>query len=287
MTDPDELYCLPLDRFVPERDALVKALRAENRREEAAAVAKLPKPSVAAWAVNQVIRAQPKQAGALWEAGDRVVEAQERVVAGKATGADLREAIEAQRAALNPLADAARGLVTGRDQFLGEQHVQAVVETLHAAAVDPVAREDVAAGRLARPLRLTGLEALPSGPAPAAPQPKRAAAKSGETEQTRTRIGEREQRDTAAEKERREAEKERAAQRKEAQRALVRAERDRDAARARVQDAVKARDEAAEKVKEAESELTLAESARADAHAELEQAEDAVDLAREELEGIE
>jgi len=163
--DADELYGLPLDRFVPERDALAKALRAHGRREEAAEVAKLVKPSVAAWAVNQVVRSQPRQAEALWTAGDEVLDAQERVVAGEAGGAVLREAIERQRAALEPLADAARGLVTARAAFLGEQHVQAVVETLHAAAVDRSARDDVAAGRAARPLRLTGLEAVPAAPA--------------------------------------------------------------------------------------------------------------------------
>ena len=48
--DARDLYGLPLERFVPERTALGKALRSEGKREEAAAVAKLVKPSVAAWA---------------------------------------------------------------------------------------------------------------------------------------------------------------------------------------------------------------------------------------------
>lgn len=147
----DDLYCAPLEDFVPRRQALAKELRAEGRRSEAAVVAKLPKPSVAAWAVNQVVRSQPAAARALWEAGDAVL-----------SGKDLRSAIAAQRTALAPLADAARGLLTPRGAFLGEQAVQQVVETLHAAAVDRDAREDVARGRLAKPLRLSGLGALPA-----------------------------------------------------------------------------------------------------------------------------
>lgn len=55
----DELYALPLDRFVPERAVLVKQLRADGRREDAARVASLTKPSIVAWAVNQVVRALP------------------------------------------------------------------------------------------------------------------------------------------------------------------------------------------------------------------------------------
>lgn len=45
--DVDDLYALPLDRFVPERGTLAKALRADRRRDEAKDVAALRKPSVA------------------------------------------------------------------------------------------------------------------------------------------------------------------------------------------------------------------------------------------------
>ena len=61
----DALYGLPLDAFVPERDALAKRLRADKRREDADAVKALRKPSVAAWAANQVLRSQPGQRDAL------------------------------------------------------------------------------------------------------------------------------------------------------------------------------------------------------------------------------
>ncbi|HWT94649.1 MAG TPA: hypothetical protein VN238_16755, partial [Solirubrobacteraceae bacterium] len=62
----DELYALPLERFVAERDVLVKQLRASKRREEAARVAALAKPSIVAWAVNQVVRSRGDEARALW-----------------------------------------------------------------------------------------------------------------------------------------------------------------------------------------------------------------------------
>ncbi|HEX8105745.1 MAG TPA: hypothetical protein VF533_24225, partial [Solirubrobacteraceae bacterium] len=52
----DALFALPLEEFVPARDALAKALRAEKRREDAKAVAALRRPSLGAWAVNQVVR---------------------------------------------------------------------------------------------------------------------------------------------------------------------------------------------------------------------------------------
>src|SRR5690349_7532776 len=158
--EADALYALPLEQFVPERTMLAKALRIAGHREEAALVAKLAKPSVAAWAVNQVVRTQPTLAKELWEAGDAVLPAQQRAVSGKGGGEELREALKRERTALEPLGDAARGLMTARGTFLGEANVQAVIETLHAAAVDPNARPEVAAGRTTKPLKLSGLEAL-------------------------------------------------------------------------------------------------------------------------------
>src|SRR3954470_19480390 len=81
--EADDLYGLALDAFVPERDALAKRLRADGRREDAAAVKALRKPSVAAWAVNQAVRSQPKAARDLWQAGDALIEAQDALLAGR------------------------------------------------------------------------------------------------------------------------------------------------------------------------------------------------------------
>jgi hypothetical protein len=52
----DELYGLPLDRFIPERDALAKELRATGDREAAELVKAQRKPVVATWALNRLAR---------------------------------------------------------------------------------------------------------------------------------------------------------------------------------------------------------------------------------------
>src|SRR3954447_11530110 len=148
--DADDLYGLPLDAFVPERDALAKRLRADGRREEATEVKALRKPSVAAWAVNQAVRTQPKAARGLWEAGDALIAAQEDLLAGRGDARGLRGAADAERAALDELLDAARGLLTGKGTDLGEGTIERVRETLHAAAIEPEARDEVAAGRAVR-----------------------------------------------------------------------------------------------------------------------------------------
>jgi hypothetical protein len=163
----DRLYGLALEEFIPARDALAKELRGSGRRGEATAVKALRKPTVAAWAVNQAVRSQPRAARELWEAGDALAAAQEAVLSGKGSGADLRSAAERERAALDPLVDAARGLLTASGGDLSETTIDRVRATLQAAAIDPDAREEVAAGRAAReraPRGLFGADAAaPSG----------------------------------------------------------------------------------------------------------------------------
>jgi len=166
--DADALYGLPLDAFIAERDALAKRLRADGRRDEADEVKALRKPSVAAWAVNQVVRSQPKPARALWNAGDALIAAQDDLLAGRADAATLRTAVEDERAALDALLDAARGLLTGEGHDLGDATIERVRDTLHAGAIDADAREEVAAGRAVRERAHAGLGAFGAAP-PVAP----------------------------------------------------------------------------------------------------------------------
>src|SRR4051812_29198994 len=144
----DELYGLALDEFVPRRDALAKQARAEGRREDAAAIAALRKPSVAAWAANQAIRSQPRAARELWAAGDALLAAHHAVLRRKGSGDALREASARHRAALRELLTAAAGLLDHRGRSPSAQTLQLVETTLHAASLEPELRDAAEAGRL-------------------------------------------------------------------------------------------------------------------------------------------
>jgi hypothetical protein len=153
----DDLYGLPFDRFVPERAALAKALRADKRRDEAAEVAALRKPSVTAWAVNQLVRTRGPAIEELFEAGDALRGAQADLLAGRGDGRMLRTAAEREREAVERLvADAGRLPISERAQLSGAV-VERIADTLHAAALDEDAREQVRGGRLERELRHVGL----------------------------------------------------------------------------------------------------------------------------------
>jgi hypothetical protein len=176
--DSDGLYGLPLDRFVSERDALARTLRADRRREEAAGVASLRKPSVAAWAINQLVRTQGRAVARLFETGDALREAQAAVVAGRGEGRILRAAAEHHRAAVDALVRAARGLLSSDGHELSAATIDRVAETLRAAALDDEARRLVRDGRLERELRHVG---FPSGDSASKAPARRVAGKMGST----------------------------------------------------------------------------------------------------------
>ena len=155
--DVDELYGLPLDRFVAERGRLAQALRAAGRRDEAAVVAGLRKPSAAAWAVNQLVRTQSRALADLFDAGDVLRDVQSGVLAGGRDGRALRRAAEHERATVNALVHTARGLLTREGHELSPAILDRVADTLHAGALSDEARTKMREGRLARELRHVGL----------------------------------------------------------------------------------------------------------------------------------
>ena len=85
------LYGLPLEEFTPARDKAAKEIRKAGDKETAARIAKLPKPTPAAWAANQVAREQPDLIEALLDAGAALRAAQDAAMSGGGAAA-LREA---------------------------------------------------------------------------------------------------------------------------------------------------------------------------------------------------
>jgi hypothetical protein len=235
--DPRDLYGLPLERFTAERNDLAKRLRRDGRRDEAAEVSTLRKPSVAAWAVNQLVRTQARSIDALFDAGDALRKAQEDLLAGRGDSGALRKAVDAERSALDVLTARARGLLSSEGHELGAAKLEQVSETLHAAALDDGAREQVRGACLERELRHIGLGAM----APAVPRTgnSRSAAKPRTSDDAEKRAAELKAADRAE---------------KDARRKMERATRDLHAAQDR-------RDRAAEALREAEEKLAETQEA--------------------------
>src|SRR3954470_12555520 len=166
------LYGLPPEDFTAGRNALAAELRAEGDNAGAAAVKALRKPTAAAWAVNQLVRAEPDLVEALLGAGGELRQAHRQAASGK--GAEqLRAAGEAERAAVEALMARAPA-VLGRAPSAAL--AQAMRDTLHAASSNDEARERVANGTIVDALRPVGLGPVPASlAAPPARTPSRPA----------------------------------------------------------------------------------------------------------------
>jgi len=167
--ETERLYGLDPTEFTAARNARAKELKQDDP-ELAAAVAALPKPSVAAAALNGLLREDPSEVRALIQSGKRLRQAQEAAVSGK-KGADLNDAIQEHRTALDRVQ---RDL---RRRKLSGATLEKAIKTLRVASVDPELQPLLERGILYEDLAASGF-GLDPGLVPARPkQPARAAAK--------------------------------------------------------------------------------------------------------------
>ena len=157
----DALWGLPLEEFTAGRDALAKRLRADGRRDEAAEVAALRKPSVAAWVVNRLAR-------------DHRDDVRELVKAAEAIRAGHRDGDERFRETADRLTRSAREVLSEAGRPASDAVLREVATTLRAGAAE--APEELVAGRLTHALEPSGFAAMVGAvsrerPARAAPAP--------------------------------------------------------------------------------------------------------------------
>ncbi len=210
-TDIDQLYQGPLDAFIDARNALAKATKV-------AAVKALVKPSLPAWAVNQLHWHRRALVDRLVAASESVRTEHQRALAGEK--ASIAGAEQAHREVLREAVAAAKDVLTSGGHAVAPATLDAVRDTLSALPAPE------ANGRLVKPLTPRGLDALAGlvlaarpGPiaAPDVPAPRVPAARPGAGTAAD---------DAARARQAREAEKaarEREARRKNAEAALAKA----------------------------------------------------------------
>ncbi|TLM74934.1 hypothetical protein [Pseudarthrobacter sp. NamB4] len=147
------LYAASLEEFIAARTAAAKEAAGQDR-ELAAAVKGLPKPSVAAWAVNMLALHQPDVLGGLADLGSRMRDAQAALDA-----AALRELGRERRTQLSAAVDTARSVVEERGRTMSEAMAADVEETLKALTADEGAAAAVRSGRLLKTLSADGVSA--------------------------------------------------------------------------------------------------------------------------------
>src|SRR3954470_18639329 len=146
----DELYQQPLADFISARNALAKTLSGADAQR----VKALPKPTVVAWAANQVYWQARAAYEALMKSGERVRKAQIAALQGKA--ADVRGANEEHRRAVSAAVSEAERLASSAGS---KPSPDALTRTFEAMSLTPHPPDPP--GRLTELLQPgTGFEAL-------------------------------------------------------------------------------------------------------------------------------
>ncbi|GAA4889016.1 hypothetical protein ACFPM3_18895 [Streptomyces coeruleoprunus] len=258
----DELYALPPSEFIAARDARVAEARRAEDADAAARIARLRRPSLAAWASNLLVRGARTEAAKLPELGQALREAHRTL-----DPEQFRELSHQQHRVVAALSRRAGELAAEAGQPVSETVLHEVERTLHAVLADPDAAEEWARGRLVKtleaPVGFAGMTpesaAAPATRrgAPAAPPAREGGTPSRERARDRERARERKRTVDRA----RSAAEEAEAEADRRQRELDRAEQARQASTARAA-------EATAHVKDLETRLHEARTAQREAQAQ-------------------
>lgn len=167
--DLADLYAVPLHEFIRVRGALAARLRKAGHTDQAAEVARLPKPTLPVWAVNQLARRDEVGLARLLRAAEAMRQAQ--LGRGDAeVGAAAREYSDA----IAQLGQRAEAIVRDAGLKASRAIVDRITATLRGATADPTTREDLHRGRLRLEVPAQGFEVF-AGTSPVA-RPRPAAA---------------------------------------------------------------------------------------------------------------
>lgn len=250
----DALFTLPLAEFTGVRNTLAARLKKEGRADDAERVKLIAKPSVSAWAVNQLYWNHRDAFAELIAASKYFRPASSRL-AGRVAG--MRDSLDARREALINLSELATSVLTEAGHNPSHDTLRRVVTTLEALSAYALLPDGPTPGRLTGdvdPPSFESLALLMSGAAvdkqPEAIAPSRKSDKSAATA--------RQKEATSAEVRR--IEEFRQKKITAAKAALQEAKKSLTDARAKIQSVDAAQKKAAAQVKEAEKNKRQAES---------------------------
>jgi hypothetical protein len=152
----DELFKLPLSEFTAARNALIKGLQQAKRGDEAESVKALTKPSVSAWAVNQLYWNHRKEFDHLLKAGARLTQAHASQLSGKP--ADVQEPTAARREAVSALLRLAEKLLIDGGHSASPDTMHRIATTLETLSTPSASADAPAPGRLTNDAAPLGFE---------------------------------------------------------------------------------------------------------------------------------
>lgn len=283
----DELYGLSPEDFTAARNDRSKQARAEKDRDLAGRITSLRKPTLAAWATNQLVREHADEVDVLLDLGREL-----RDVMADIEGDDLRQLTKQRYQLVSALVQQARSLAQSKGKRLADDVAQAVRTTLEATLSDEASADAVATGRLTDALQVSGFSTAgqlgTAGRArgrqrpPREPAPPESTVADLDAERIKRALKQAERDVEAAEKA---AQRARIASDRARQRVQT-TERDREEAAKSVDRARRLLDEASAELEVREQKAGEADTEAAEARRKVDEAEAALTRAQADLEGL-
>jgi hypothetical protein len=157
-TDLDALFALPLEEFTRARNELAARLKKSDRRADADRVKALVKPSISAWAVNQLYWKHREAFNRLIAAGARFRQAQAMQLAGNEV--DTQGPRDERREALSSLSRFAAELLSEGGHAATPETIRRITTTLEAISAYATLPGAPPSGRLTADVDPPGFEAL-------------------------------------------------------------------------------------------------------------------------------
>ena len=143
-----DLYALPLDDFTSGRNELADELKADGDKEGSAQIRKLRKPSLSAWAVNQVARLYADDLSELASLRESL--------RSPGSAKDMRAASTRRHQLISDLVDKARGVLEGAGHAASNHTLGEVSSTLYGASDEQW--DAVEDGTITRALEASGFD---------------------------------------------------------------------------------------------------------------------------------
>jgi hypothetical protein len=154
-----ELFRVPPEQFTATRNRLVAELRRAGEAAAAAAITRLPRPTLVVWAINQAAQQDRAAVDRLLATADELKRAQ----LGRAP-TEVPVAAKAYQDAVAALVEQSLAHVTSAGHAMTAAARNRLTGTLMAAATDPALRGLLREGRLAREQTAAGFEVFGDAP---------------------------------------------------------------------------------------------------------------------------
>jgi len=153
----DALFKLPVAEFIGARNSLAATLKRVGRANDANLVKALAKPSISAWAVNQLHWKHREALDSLLATSQRFRQAQT-----SHTAADMRGLLDARREALSQLSDLAAVLLRDAGHNPAPDTIHRILTTLEAVSGYATPSDGPSPGRLTQDVDPPGFQSLAS-----------------------------------------------------------------------------------------------------------------------------